>query len=78
MTSTDDQIEAYYIDWDPQFHDPDAYDVDEYLDKVGKAKDQIDEALGHIENALDIHRTKGLEKVKKLLDEAFSRLEDES
>ena len=78
MNSTDDQIEAYYIDWDPQFYDPDAYDVDEYLDKVGKAKDQIDEALGRIDSALDVHRTKGLEKVKKLLEEAFSRLEDES
>jgi hypothetical protein len=78
MPSIDALADAYYADRDPQFQDPDAYDVDEYLDKVGKAKEQIDEALGTIENALDIRYTKGLEKAKKLLTEAYTRLEEES
>jgi hypothetical protein len=78
MPSTDALAEAYYADRDPQFQDPDAYDVDEYLDTVGKAKEQIDNTLSTIENALDIRYTKGLEKAKKLLTEAFNRLEEES
>lgn len=78
MPSIDALADAYYSDQDPQFQDPDAYDVDEYLDKVGKAKEQIDNTLGTIENALDIRYTKGLEKVKKLLTEAYTRLEEES
>lgn len=76
--SIDALADAYYADQDPQYQDPDAYDVDEYLDKVGKAKEQIDNTLGTIENALDIRYTKGLEKAKKLLTEAYTRLEEES
>jgi len=78
MPSIDALAEAYYADRDPQFQDPDAYDVDEYLDTVGKAKEQIDDTLSTIENALDIRYTKGLEKAKKLLTEAYTRLEEES
>jgi hypothetical protein len=78
MPSIDALADAYYADRDPQFQDPDAYDVDEYLDTVGKAKEQIDDTLSTIENALDIRYTKGLEKAKKLLTEAYTRLEEES
>lgn len=78
MTSTDALADAYYADQDPQYQDPDAYDVDEHLDKISEAKEHIDEALGYIDGALDIHETKGLEKAKKLLTEAFNRLEEES
>jgi cytochrome c len=78
MPSIDALADAYYADRDPQFQDQDAYDVDEYLDTVGKAKEQIDDTLSTIENALDIRYTKGLEKAKKLLTEAFNRLEEES
>ena len=74
--STDALADAYYADQDPQYQDP--YDVDEYLDTVGKAKEQIDDTLSTIENALDIRYTKGLEKAKKLLTEAYTRLEEES
>jgi hypothetical protein len=52
--------------------------LDEHLDKISEAKEHIDEALGYIDGALDIHETKGLEKAKKLLTEAFNRLEEES
>ena len=78
MPSIDALADAYYADQDPQYQDPDAYDVDEYLDTVGKAKEQIDDTLSTIENALDIRYTKGLEKAKKLLTEAYTRLEEES
>lgn len=78
MPSTDALTEAYYADRDPQNQDPDAYDVDEYLRKLETTKEQIDEALGTIENVLDIRYTKGLEKAKKLLTEAYTRLEEES
>jgi hypothetical protein len=78
MPSIDALIDAYYAETDPQFQDPDAYDVDEYLRKLDTAKEQIDDTLGTIENVLDIRHTKGVERVKKLLLEAFNRLEEES
>ena len=78
MVSTDALADAYYADQDPQYQDPDAYDVDEYLRKLETAKEQIDDTLGTIENVLDIRYTKGLEKAKKLLTEAYTRLEEES
>jgi hypothetical protein len=78
MTDIDTLRELRYSDCDPQFADPDAYDIDEHLDKISKAKDYIDEALGCLDSAIDIHETKGLEKAKKLLTEAFNRLEEES
>ena len=78
MVSIDALADAYYADQDPQYQDPDAYDVDELLDKISEAEEHIDEALGYIDGALDIHETKGLEKAKKLLTEAFNRLEEES
>ena len=78
MISTDALAEAYYADRDPQHQDPDAYNEILWLDLIGESKDQIDEALGRIDSALDIHETKGLEKAKKLLTEAFNRLEEES
>ena len=78
MPSIDALADAYYADQDPQYQDPDAYDVDEHLDKISKAKDYIDEALGCLDSAIDFHETRGLEKAKKLLTEAFNRLEEES
>ena len=78
MISIDALRDAYDAERSPEFQDPDAYDVDEYLDTVGKAKEQIDDTLSTIENALDIRYTKGLEKAKKLLTEAYTRLEEES
>lgn len=78
MISTDALADGYYVDRNPEFQDPDAYDVDEYLDKIGEAKEQIDNTLSTIENVLDIRHTKGVEKVKKLLLEAYNRLEEES
>lgn len=74
----DELAEVRFADQDPQNQDPDAYNEILWLDLIGESKDQIDETLGRIDSALDVHRTKGLEKVKKLLEEAFSRLEDES
>lgn len=78
MPDIDALREAYDADRNPEFQDPDTYDVDEYLRKVGEAKEQIDNTLSTIENALDIRYAKGLEKAKKLLTEAYTRLEEES
>lgn len=74
----DERKDAYYAGVSPEYADTDAYDVDEYLRKVGEAKEQIDNTLSTIENALDIRYAKGLEKAKKLLTEAYTRLEEES
>ena len=78
MISTDALADGYYSDRNPEFQDPDAYDVDEYLRQLETAKEQIDDTLGTIENVLDIRHTKGVERVKKLLLEAYNRLEEES
>lgn len=76
MISTDDLIEAYYIDWDPQFYDPDAYDKEEWLDVMEEAADNINDALLTLQRANEIHEFKGAEKIARLLKEASSRLEE--
>ena len=78
MPSIDAMIEAYYAETDPQFQDPDAYDVDEYLRKLETAKEQIDEALGALHGALDLRHTRRLEQAKDALTKAYTLLEEES
>lgn len=77
MPSTDALAEAYYADVDPQHQDPDAYDEEEFLNLLASAQDLIDNALGALHNAKEIHETPGITKVKNLLSEALSRLEEE-
>ena len=78
MTDIDTLRELRYSDCDPQFADPDAYETDEQPHQISKTKAYNDEELGCLDSAIDIHETKGLEKAKKLLTEAFNRLEEES
>lgn len=78
MPDIDALREAYDADRNPEFQDPDAYDVDEYLRKLEIAKDHVDEACGAVAGALDLRHTRKLEQVKNALDTAFTLLEEES
>ena len=77
MTSIDELREQAFVDHDPQFQDPDAYDKDEWLDVMEDAADHINDALLTLQRANEIHEFRGAEKIARLLREASSRLEEE-
>lgn len=77
MIDIDEQRELASADGDPQFQNPDSYDIDEWLDVMEKAADHISDALLTLQQANELHEFKGAEKIARLLTEASSRLEEE-
>lgn len=76
MTDMDNLRELSSADVDPQFQDPDAYDKDEWLDRLAEAEDHIDDAIRTLEEANQEHEVEGIDRIIKCLKEASSRLED--
>lgn len=76
MIYIDELRDQAFADQDPQNQDPDAYDKDEWLDRLAEAEDHIDDAIRTLEEANQEHEVEGIDRIIKCLKEASSRLED--
>lgn len=77
MISIDELREQTYASQDPQFHDPDAYDQDAWLEKLSEVDEHIDDAIMCLQAANEMHELNRGDKIINLLKEAAARLEEE-